>query len=230
MIKTTGFRTKIVVSGVMVLSCLSAMSCFAADKLIVKDSTGATNQFIVTDTGQASQMGRAGIGTLTPSFGLDLRGAQYPDNCIKAEGTAASQGAGFLAYIVRPSAFPVATDRLGFFLFGTLTGGVPYHAAGVSAVADGNWSSTSIPAYFTFQTTPTGSTTRYDRLKIGSDGNTSVYGGVQFAKNSGSPTQQACSATTRGTLWYTQGAAGVKDSVQICTKDAADAYAWRTLW
>lgn len=230
MIKSTVSNTVIVVSGMMVFVGLSVVSCFAADKLIVKDSAGATNQFVVSDTGQTSQLGRAGIGTLTPAFGLDLRGAQYPENCIKAEGTAASQGAGFLGYIVRPSAFPVATDRLGFFLFGTINGGVPYHAAGLSAIADGAWSSTSTPAYFTFQTTGSGTTTRYDRLKIGSDGNTSVYGGVQFTKNSGSPVQQACSATTRGTLWYTQGAAGVKDTVQICTKDAADSYAWRSLW
>lgn len=230
MTKSTGSRAKIVVTGVMVLGSLSGMSCFAADKLIVKDSTGSTNQFVVTDTGVTGQAGRAGIGTFTPSFGVDVRGAQYPDNCIKAEGTAASQGAGFLGYIVRPSAFPVATDRLGFFLFGTLNGGVPYHAAGISAIADANWSSTSTPAYFSFQTTATGTTTRHDRLKIGSDGNTSVYGGVQFTKNAGSPTQQTCGATTRGTLWYTQGTAGVKDSVQICTKDAADTYAWRPLW
>jgi hypothetical protein len=42
--------------------------------------------------------------------------------------------------------------------------------------------------------------------------------------------QSACSATTRGTLWYTPGMTGVKDNVQICAKDATDAYAWRTLY
>lgn len=38
------------------------------------------------------------------------------------------------------------------------------------------------------------------------------------------------SSTTRGTFWVVQGAAGVKDTVEVCAKDAADAYAWRTLY
>ena len=42
--------------------------------------------------------------------------------------------------------------------------------------------------------------------------------------------QPACDATTRGTFWVVQNGAGVKDDVQVCAKDAADAYAWRTLY
>jgi hypothetical protein len=42
--------------------------------------------------------------------------------------------------------------------------------------------------------------------------------------------QPACSASVRGTLWQTNGGPGVKDSVSICAKDAADAYAWRTIY
>jgi hypothetical protein len=40
----------------------------------------------------------------------------------------------------------------------------------------------------------------------------------------------ACDATTRMKLWTIAGGAGVKDSVQVCAKDAGDAYAWRTLY
>jgi hypothetical protein len=36
--------------------------------------------------------------------------------------------------------------------------------------------------------------------------------------------------STRGWYWDTQGTTGVKDSVQVCAKDAADAYAWRTIY
>lgn len=39
-----------------------------------------------------------------------------------------------------------------------------------------------------------------------------------------------CTSSYRGTFWVTRGAAGVKDSVEVCTKDAADAYNWRILW
>lgn len=45
-----------------------------------------------------------------------------------------------------------------------------------------------------------------------------------------SATAPPCDATTRGTFNYTAGGAGVKDSVQVCGKDASDAYAWRTVY
>ena len=50
--------------------------------------------------------------------------------------------------------------------------------------------------------------------------------GVQFDSQSAPP----CSAATRGQFNYTAGGRGVKDSVQICAKDAGDNFAWRTLY
>lgn len=43
-------------------------------------------------------------------------------------------------------------------------------------------------------------------------------------------TKPSCTSTERGTLWHDFGAAGVKDTVEICAKDAANTYAWRTLY
>jgi hypothetical protein len=43
-------------------------------------------------------------------------------------------------------------------------------------------------------------------------------------------TQPTCNAAERGAFWYVPGAGGVKDSVAVCAKDAADAYAWRTIY
>ena len=43
-------------------------------------------------------------------------------------------------------------------------------------------------------------------------------------------TQPACSSSTDGILWLMQGGAGVKDSVEVCAKDASGVYAWRTLY
>jgi hypothetical protein len=43
-------------------------------------------------------------------------------------------------------------------------------------------------------------------------------------------TQPGCTTSTGGFMWYTQGSSGVKDTVQVCAKDASDSYAWRTLF
>jgi hypothetical protein len=54
-----------------------------------------------------------------------------------------------------------------------------------------------------------------------------VNGGVRLNPVAAKP---ACDATVRGTFWVTQGGAGVKDSVEVCAKDAMDTFAWRTLF
>lgn len=54
-----------------------------------------------------------------------------------------------------------------------------------------------------------------------------VNGGVRLNTTTAKPT---CDAAARGTFWVTQGAAGVKDDVEVCAKDAADAYAWRLIY
>jgi hypothetical protein len=54
-----------------------------------------------------------------------------------------------------------------------------------------------------------------------------VNGGVRLNTITGKP---ACDETTRGTFWFTQGGAGVKDAAEVCAKDASNAYAWRILY
>lgn len=54
-----------------------------------------------------------------------------------------------------------------------------------------------------------------------------INGGVTLATVTSKP---ACSSTTRGTFWAVQSGAGVKDTVEVCAKDAADAYAWRAIY
>ena len=67
-------------------------------------------------------------------------------------------------------------------------------------------------------TTGTGSTTR---------GKTNISSaGLQLTTSGSRP---AASSIRRGMIWIVQGGGGVADTVAICTKDAADAYAWRTL-
>jgi len=52
-------------------------------------------------------------------------------------------------------------------------------------------------------------------------------GAVQIGDPGARP---ACDATTRGTFWIDEGGAGVKDTVDVCAKDAVDAYAWRNIY
>jgi hypothetical protein len=42
--------------------------------------------------------------------------------------------------------------------------------------------------------------------------------------------EPSCAAATRGQLVYVAGGAGVADTFRICTKDGADAYAYRALY
>lgn len=56
-------------------------------------------------------------------------------------------------------------------------------------------------------------------------GTVKVDSGVQLA----GATQPACDAAHRGTFGYLAGGTGVKDTVNVCVKDAADSYAWRVI-
>ena len=54
-----------------------------------------------------------------------------------------------------------------------------------------------------------------------------INGGMRLNTATSKPT---CDVTARGTFWFTQGGAGVKDDVEVCAKDATDTYAWRTIY
>jgi hypothetical protein len=54
-----------------------------------------------------------------------------------------------------------------------------------------------------------------------------AFKGVQLTETTAAP---SCGIATRGLIWHTKGGAGVADDVQVCTKDAGDAYAWRTIY
>jgi hypothetical protein len=54
-----------------------------------------------------------------------------------------------------------------------------------------------------------------------------VNGGVRLNTATAKP---ACGVASRGTFWFVQGGAGVKDTAEVCAKDAGDSYAWRTIY
>ena len=59
------------------------------------------------------------------------------------------------------------------------------------------------------------------------DQNLTVNGGFTLGTTTAAPT---CSSTIRGEFWYVPGGTGTKDSVQVCAKDGANAYAWRMIY
>lgn len=56
----------------------------------------------------------------------------------------------------------------------------------------------------------------------------SANGGL--AGNTAAAGQPVCNASLRGQSWFVQGVTLTKDALQVCAKDATEAYAWRTLY
>jgi hypothetical protein len=147
------------------------------DKFHVKVSPdgSAWSEVLVADPAS----GNVGIGTDVPSSRLHLHGAALVQAQIKCrtEATGTLMGGGLIfQHNNAAGALPVANDRLGYILFGTVDGGVSRQAAGIAAYADGNFTTSpvSMPARFAFETAPANSGARVQRLVIASDGNIGV--------------------------------------------------------
>lgn len=61
------------------------------------------------------------------------------------------------------------------------------------------------------------------------DAKLKVAGGVQILPSTDAGTP-VCEYNARGVFWFVRGDTGVKDSVQVCAKDATGTFAWRTLY
>lgn len=105
------------------------------------------------------------------------------------------------------------------------TTGTDISGGNLTIVAPGGTGS-STGGTIAFQTAPvlasgTTAQTPVDRLTI------PKTGGIQLVTASTKPT---CDSAARGQLFYVAGGAGVADTYEVCTKDNADAYAWRTIF
>ena len=152
---------------------LTAGLSAAENKLVVQDAA-ANDVFTVDDTGTVTAEGFLGLGDVTaPKVVFHAKGSDTfaSQLLLQREETNANAGAGFVAYHNNANyGMPVTNDRLGYFLFGSYYEDVTNqygngagwlfakNGAGIAARADGPWTYTSIPTYFTFETAPAGST------------------------------------------------------------------------
>ncbi|HKR02279.1 MAG TPA: hypothetical protein VJT09_16495, partial [Pyrinomonadaceae bacterium] len=100
----------------------------------------------------------------------------------------------------------------------------------IDAQATGSFIRLSANANFGFNSSnnnPNGSAvdTKIERHAAG------IFGLTSSTIKLGDPgTKPTCDATNRGVIWHDYGGAGVKDTVEVCAKDAGDVYAWRTIY
>jgi len=229
------FKKTVTLAAAVSLVCLFSAGAMAANKLIVKDSTGATDMFVVTDAGLI------GSGTNSPIAAFQAKGNTYPATQIVAHWNGVNAGidsryagGGFMGlYNGNSNALPLLNNRLGYFLFGSANGTGKLVGAGLNFNAEQNWTTLSIPAYISFMTAPVNSVNMTERVRITSAGNVGINttapsqkldisGGFRLNSAGAAPT---CNAANRGTFWITQ---GTTDNLQLCGQ-VSGGYAWRNV-
>jgi hypothetical protein len=229
-------------NGIALLAGAVALAAFAglaqAETRFAVQDTNAVDQMAITDTGWIG----IGLGTNNPpQSGIHLKGSVYPANAMRAEGNEVTTGGGFLGYNTHTDGtLPKASERLGFFFFGTTQAGAAMHGAGISANAAADWSPTSNPTYFSFQTTDVGQSgpaNRVERLRIGSNGLIGVgtttpralldvAGPIRVSTTGARP---ACTNATRGTFWFTQSTTVADDSLAVCSQ-ISSVFTWKVVY
>lgn len=240
-----GMKRKVLVGITVALTGLMPVMAQAANKLIVKDSTGTTDKMVVTDQGYV------GINNSTPTSPLIIQGNGDPlttsvfiANNGRATGYLPTDSPGLNFFRNNDptvnNGLPRDKDRLGYFAFGSTVFGAKRYTSSFQSFAEGVWSSTSLPTNFTISTTAPGTAFSSERFRIAASGNVGIgttaptqkleiNGGLRLWSSTVKPT--TCDATLRGTLWFVQGmTAGVADSLEVCAKDAAGNYAWHALY
>ena len=201
-----------------------------------------TPKFAVTNKGWV------GINNVTPLTALHGKGVTSNESqLLMARTDSAASGAGFLAYhnnvtaasctaagvptacCTGPGTGPTcpasvllrANDRMGYFLFGGYgTDGVtPKNAAGMAARAEAAWTDSVVPAYFTFETSPTVGSGRPERLRITADGN------IVTGNLGGSATADLATNATDGFL-YIPNVAGAHTSCSTVKQYTGHSPVW----
>ncbi|QWV92465.1 hypothetical protein KP004_14815 [Geomonas oryzisoli] len=189
--------------------------------------TGAS-PFALSGNNAYYSAGSVGIGTSTPAYTLDVAGQIR----IAQAGVAG---------------FTIKNTAASFSNAMTVGGvGNPLYLA--------NWSLTGVqddvtkPSWgiglqinndqLVFQRAPAGSNTLATQMVIKNTGNVGfgtttptqrveVNGGLRLNTVTAKPT---CDTNARGTFWLTRNGTGVMDTLEVCIKDATEAYVWKPVW
>lgn len=211
-----------------------------------------SEQFLYSNNANISMIGAAGTGQtvpmvnmntsnvaeLGPNYAAIISGFNVSDPLQVYYGRDLQNTPGYLRFVAKHTGGDVEVARFDQnfnFLIGTTTSTradrTKLHInafANATTTANDFWVSSSTPAgvqdtHFIIKTTTgnVGIATTSPAAKL------EVYGGG-LKLDPGSASKPTCTATIRGTSWYTPGGAGVADAYEVCRKDAADAYAWVT--
>jgi hypothetical protein len=153
------------------LTMLAGAALFVA--LFLLQPAGVKAQWTTPDTNQNisnTNTGNVGVKTTTPEFPLQVNNSSANILGLLYTGSLSStSGAGIQSLT---STGPSAADqRLGFYTFGARTSGTSYNPIAIQGFSSQAWTlGTAQGGYLTFSTTPNGSATRTERLRIDQNG------------------------------------------------------------
>jgi len=140
-------------------------------------TVAANAQWTTPDANQNisnTNTGNVGVKTTTPEFPLQINNSSANILGLAYTGTlSSSSGAGIQSLTTgTPSA---ADQRLGFYTFGVRNAGTSYNPVAIQGFSSQAWTLNSAQGgYLSFSTTPNGSATRLERLRIDHNGNVGI--------------------------------------------------------
>ena len=169
--------------------------------------------------GAAIFSGNVGIGTSNPTSPLTIltsgESSEIEDDIGFYDYTNSAVSIGYVGYRARgttSSPTPVqAGDVLASYWGHPYTGSAFSTAgAGIFMRAEANATPTSYPSYMTFNTTPSNSSSAYERMRIASDGEVNIVNGLSANSNIGGGSVQLQSSGTNSNqtgyvAWYKPG-------------------------
>jgi hypothetical protein len=219
------------------------------DRITVEDPTTGAVMFKVTSAGNVSAgsvsaVGNLGTGPNPPAY--SMAAVKDGGSTVFSARTYAAPVTNRSIYLLERSGGSLASptqlndgDWIGSFQANAYIGSLGFYAsAGVNFMVDGaSTLNQRSPGKIVFQTAPSGGA-MMDRLTIKNDGSIGigtilpsqkleVNGGVRLNTV---VTKPGCDSTARGTFWLTQNGAGVMDALEVCVKNATEAYVWKAVW